>query len=294
MRPLALRSVLVAIDLEGSSDAALDTGSRLATSAGAALHVVHASPPTTASPAGSEERAQTSEAVRVALRHANVPEDGVSIHTVPGNPASTIRLLADRVTADLVVVGPHRERQHARRGHELGGTARAVVENAFVPCLVASRPLRLPIERVLVPIDLSDTARGALLVGLSWASALRVPANDARTTELTVLHIDTHGGADRAAMTTSVDRELEMLGQSAGAWAGVSIRPVIERGVDAARSIAAYAAGHEPDLVIFGTRGRGLDDVTRLGSVSTALTMQLTHPVLLVPPAVWRAYAALP
>ena len=39
--------------------------------------------------------------------------------------------------------------------------------------LVLAEPLRLPLRRVLVPIDLSETARGALMVALTWASALR-------------------------------------------------------------------------------------------------------------------------
>ena len=292
MRPLALRTVLVATDLDRSSDAALDTGSRLAHAAGAALHVVLVVAPTHAPDAGVGGEAH--EGVRAALRRAGVPEAHVTIHTVPGVPASTIRQLAERLAADLVVVGPHRERNHARRGHELGGTARAVVEHAFAPCLVAARPLRLPLERVLVPIDLSDTARGALLVGLSWASALRVRATGDGATSLTVLHVDASGGAARAAPTTSVHQELEMLGQSAGDWSGVSIRGVTEEGVDAAQTITDYTTRHGTDLVVFGTRGLGLDEVARLGSISMALTERLPHPMLLVPPAVWRAYAALP
>jgi nucleotide-binding universal stress UspA family protein len=290
MRPLALRTVLVATDLDRSGDAALDTGARLASAAGASLHVVHVVAPAQAGDVGG--RGTTADEVMAAVRRVTGSDASAKVHVVPGTPADAIRSLAERMTADLVVVGPHRESDQLQRGHELGGTARAVAEHALAPCLIAAHPLRLPLQHVLVPIDLSDTARGALLVGLSWASALRAGATDASSTALTVLHVE-HGDAKGRAAAT-VDRELETLGQSAGAWAGVDVRGVIEHGTDAARAIADYATRHTPDLVVFGTRGLGLKDLERLGSVSTSLTTRLPYPMLLVPHSVWRTHVPVP
>lgn len=294
MRPLALRTVLVATDLDRSSHAALDSAHRLAKSAGAALHVVHVLAGTPGKDTNVPPPGESADAVRSVLRRASGHGDDAKIHVIPGPPADTIRSLADRMAAD-VVVGPHRERDGAERGHPLGGTARAVAERAFAPCLVAAQPLPLPLERVLVPIDLSDTARGALLVGLSWASALRTGATGDRGTTLTVLHVDTADeDADKVSMSASVGRELEILRQDAGDWAGVAVRGLTESSSGAAQTIADYAVNQRADLVVLGTRGLGLDDVARLGSVSASVTMQLQLPTLLVPPAVWRAYAAVP
>jgi nucleotide-binding universal stress UspA family protein len=161
--------------------------------------------------------------------------------------------------------------------------------------LIAAQPLRLPLERVLVPIDLSETARGALLVGLSWASALRAGPADDRGTTLTVLHVDTvDEDASNATTPTSVGRELEILRQDAGDWAGVTVQGLSKRSSDATQAIADYAADQRADLVVLGTRGLGLDDVARLGSVSASVTTRLQLPILLVPPAVWRAHATMP
>ena len=295
MRPLTLRTVLVATDLDRSSDAALNTAHRLAKSAGATVHVVHVLVPAHGGSANVPPRDDSADAVRAVLRRARVSENGAKIHLIPGAPADTIRALADRMAADVIVVGPHRERDRGARGHPLGGTARAVATGAFAPCLIAAQPLRLPLERVLVPIDLSDTARGALLVGLSWASALRAgPAGD-RGTTLTVLHVDTlDEDAGNATTPTSVGRELEILRQDAGDWAGVTVKGLSERSSDATQAIADYAVDQSADLVVLGTRGLGLDDVARLGSVSASVTTRLQLPILLVPPAVWRAHAAAP
>jgi nucleotide-binding universal stress UspA family protein len=293
MRLLALRTVVVATDLDRSSDAALDTAHRLARASGAALHVVHAVVPTQAGEADPLARDRPAEAaVWAALQRAGVSDEELKIHLVAGPPAEVIRLFADRVAADVVVVGS-RQRDHSGPGHHLGGTARAVVERAFAPCLVAIRPLRLPLERVLVPIDSSETARGALVAGLSWASALRRPDKDDRPATLTVLHVDTAGDAVRGATPPAVDRELAILGKDAGSWAGVDIRGITTNGADAAEAIAAYTARNAADLVVVGTRGLGLNEVARLGSVSASLTARLPYPILLVPPAVWRAYATV-
>lgn len=233
--------------------------------------------------------------MRAALRRARVPGDNAKIHLIPGAPADTIRSLAARIAADVIVVGPHREQERAASGYGLGGTARAVAMGGFAPCLITAQALGLPLERVLVPIDLSDTARGALLVGLSWASALRAGATIHRGTTLTALHVDTvDEDAGNASMPTSVERELEVLRQDAGDWAGVTLQGATQRGTDAAQAIADYAVGQRADLVVLGTRGLGLDDVARLGSVSASLTTRLQAPILLVPPAVWRAHVAVP
>jgi nucleotide-binding universal stress UspA family protein len=295
VRPLTLRTVLVATDLDPSSDAALDSAHRLAKAAGAALHVLHVLVPPDAPDPNRPPPRDAADAVRGALKRAGVAEEAAKVHLIPGPPADTIRSLADRMAADVIVIGPHRQRGQAARSHPLGGTARAVAEGAFTPCLVAAQSLRLPVERVLIPIDLSDTARGALLVGLSWASALRVVAASEQRTTVIALHVDTADeDAGNVGALTSVDRELGRLRRDAGDWAGVTVRGLAERSTDAAQTIIDRAVGQRADLVVLGTRGLGLDEVARLGSVSAALSTRLELPLLLVPPAVWRAHAAVP
>ena len=285
MRLLTLRTILAATDVDRSADAALDSAHRLADLAGAALHVVHV----LGSPSGVDA---DGDAVRAALRRAGISDGDAKPHTIPGAPADTIRALADRLAADVIVVGPHRERSDSAASGPLGSTAHAIVVHAASPCLVTAQPLRLPLRRVLVPIDLSDTARGALLVALSWASGLRAGAAGDRATTLEVLHVDTGDAATGA--TTSVDRELELVRGSAGDWAGVGVRAVTERGADVAQIVAQRARDLEADLVVLGTRGLGLREATSLGSVSASLVTTLHLPMLLVPPAVWRLHGAMP
>jgi nucleotide-binding universal stress UspA family protein len=94
--------------------------------------------------------------------------------------------------------------------------------------------------------------------------------------------------------TSSFDRELAILREDAADWAGVAVRGIRQKGEDAAQAVADYATDDDADLVVLGTRGHGLDDLARLGSVSAAITARVRIPMLLVPPAVWRAHAAVP
>jgi nucleotide-binding universal stress UspA family protein len=286
MRPLTLKTILVAIDPDDPSPVAIETASLLAKAAGAELHAVHAVGPPgpgSAQPDAGGWRSRT----EAALHRAGVGDGDASIHVVHGHPADAIRSLGERLSADVIVVGRHRSET---RGGPLGGTASALAERAPMPCLVVARALSLPLERVLVPIDRSDTARGALLVGLSWASALRASVRSAGSTALVALHVELPDEA--AGGSTSLQVELDTLRREAGTWAGVALEGTTAPGSDAAKTIIDYATADEADLVVIGTRGLGLDETTRMGSVSASVAASLQTPLLLVPPAVWRAHAA--
>jgi nucleotide-binding universal stress UspA family protein len=291
MRLLILRTVVVATDLEPSSRDALDSAHRLARLAGAVLHVVHVVEPSSGHD-DSATRGTAGDRVRAALQRATIPEDDVQLHIVPGSPAEAIGALADRLTADVIVIGRQGQRDGDVGRHPLGSTARRIAERAHAPCLVAGQALRLPLHHVLVPTDFSDTARGALLVGLSWASGLRAGAGGATT--LTALHVQ---GADEDAGTTgtsaTLDHELELLTRDAGGWAGVRMQGCTELDADPARAVGTFAAEHDAELVVIGTRGQGADDESRLGSVSEQVVILGQVPTLLVPPVVWRVHASI-
>jgi universal stress protein E len=292
MHLLALHHVLVATDLEESSAAAVEAARRLAEAAGATLHAVHVTAPMDQ----TRDTHPSSRSVRTleeALSEAGARVDDRNTHVVGGDPAYAIGSLADRIGASVIVLGPHRERREERPTRNLGGTALNIITTAAAPCLIVSQPLALPLRSVLVPVDLSDTARGALLVGLSWTSALRA---NARTgpgggATMTALYVDAGSrGADGATTSANpFDRELESVREVAGSWAQVTIKGARSTSADVARGILDFAAESHPDLVVLGTRGTGFDRTGRLGSIAAAVTRQLSVPVLLVPPAVWSS-----
>jgi nucleotide-binding universal stress UspA family protein len=278
MRLLTLKTILVAVARDGTSDAGVRAGAALAASTGAVLHVVHV----------TDERGVTPET----LAQSMLRGVDARVHIVPGDAAYSIRSIADRLKADVIVLGPHRGGTDPGRGSAFGTTALGVVTNASAPCLVVSQALDLPLRHVLVPVDLSDTSRGALFVALSWASALRPTEEDA-STSLTALYV----GPNRESVAVGADpiRALEQqvgeIRDVGGSWAGVDVRHSAVVGTDTAATIARYASEHGAGLVVLGTRGLGLDPIGRVGSVAGE-TIRLVHlPLLLVPPALWLTHA---
>lgn len=290
MRLLTLKTILVATELNDPALPAVVAASELAAAAGASLHAVSVATPR--APGDEQGGPDAWAQLATILARAGANADHVTSHVLEGDPAFAIGSLADRLRADVIVLGPERNRQPVGA---LGGTALAVVTNASSPCLVVSGPMRLPLHHVLVPIDLSDTARGALLVGLSWASALRGSAPESSTDTsvmLSALHVQSRSAeTNRSTRPDAIERELEYIRQESGTWAGVSAHGRTAVSGDVARGIVDFVDANASDLVVMGTRGLGLDPVGRLGSVTASVMKLLTTPALLVPPAVWMMHA---
>ena len=287
MRLLQLKTVLVADDLVATSQSALRTAAVLHDAGGAALHIAHVAPGDNGMAARSGIRAEFMDALKNAAAQAHVGSD-YTPHVLTGSVPEAIAGLVDRVSADVVITG-RRTRAALPMERPLGGTAFGIITSSLVPCLAVSEPMTIPLKRVLVAIDYSEASRGALLVGLSWASALR--DRDGGNPLLTALHVHSDdGSADRARWKREVDHELDILRRAAGDWAGVEVSGMMTTADDVVSAITQQAASLDAELLVLGTRGRNPQKGV-LGSVSAAVLGRVQAPVLLVPPAVWRDYA---
>lgn len=288
MRLLQLRTVVVAHDLTPTSDAALRTAAAFAEHAGASVHVAHVAPPETGMMAQTGRRSEFMAEIDDAAKRARITTP-FTPHVLEGDPAAAMAALAARVAGDVIITGRRAPRVPMDR--PLGGTAYAMVTRSLIPCLVVTSPMSPPMRRTVVAIDCSEASRGALLVGLSWASALRGRA-DAGEPMLTALHVHVgDGSAEQARMKRTVDHELDVLRRHAGDWAGVNVSGITRPGPDTVGAILSTVTELESDLLVLGTRGLGAAADKTLGSVSAAVIGKLQKPVLLVPPAIWRDFA---
>jgi nucleotide-binding universal stress UspA family protein len=288
MRLLRLDTLLVADDLTATSEAALRTGAALRDAAGAALHVVHAAPPGVGMTALAGIRAEFLESIKASTARAGIGST-YTPHVLTEPVAESITTLADGISADVIITG-QRARSSIRMDRPLGGTAFAIVTRSLIPCLAVSNPVTLPLRRVLVALDYSPASRGALLVAVSWASALRERSGSPPA--LTALHVHSEDGAEAAAhWKREVEHELGVLQGSGGDWAGVNVEGMTVRGEHPVDAIVEASNRMGADLVVLGTRNPDSHGAHHLGSVSAAVLGQSRTPVLLVPPAVWRDYA---
>lgn len=302
------RAILAATDLTPASDPVLSAAAALCARTGATLHVLHAfdfaPSPYLEQPgavAGFQERiagcerelrAQVARAVPAGVA---VAESRVEIYAAH----RAIAEYANAIKADLVVIGPH-----ARREIEigfLGGTADRLLRTLEMPCLVVRGELRLPLRRVVVPVDLSEPARGALDVAVAWASALGARSGEAADgTEVAVVHVTpatlTGPGEpfEDAGSLPGWAEALEGAGRSAGP--GVEVRDTVLSGDRPGDEIVGYAEREGADLVVMATHGYGALKRALLGSTAHAVARRASCPVLLVPPRMWidEARAAAP
>src|SRR6185369_15222289 len=135
MKLLRMQVVLAAIDYDDASDAVLDAARALAEASGADLHAVHVDAPTSETRGAARPSQRSSaDAAMALLERAKVPIDRPRCHVIAGEPAPVMRDLAERIGADVIVLGPHRE-QSGARGH-LGGTALMIAAASSAPCLI--------------------------------------------------------------------------------------------------------------------------------------------------------------
>lgn len=276
MQLLTLRSVLVASDMGATSVPALETAAALARLADARLHLLHVAE---AEIPGGEAR------LREQARELAKEPRPATARVIVGEPAETIVADAEEVEADVIVLGPHR--RWVSGPGALGSTAAEVIHISPFPCLIAVGRLSLPLHRVVVPTDLSEAARGALAVALSWASALRPPGGEA---ELVVLHVHPEA-SDSSTAEERLRAEVERARADTPGAARVRVREALVPGDDPAAEILRRAEEGGADLLVMGTRGAARED-SPFGSVSAVVARETPRPLLLVPPAVWSEVGA--
>lgn len=282
MRPLTLRSILAATDLSDDDLPALRTAAALARLAEAQLHVVHA---------GTEDDRDLVQALERQLRTADpdfAMPPGTTIRS--GRADRVITDASQMIDADVIVLGPHRPDM----ARSTTGTAYRVAAGAERPCLVLPGEMPLPLGRILVPIDASETARGALAVALMWASALRRRTqNGSAATTLVVLHVERSTDGRGAAGEALVEEAVRAVSGRTAGIAGLHVERAALESNDPAAAILKCAAEDDFDLIALGTRAR-MEGDSALGSVSSAVVQAAARPLLLVPPRVWREHGSDP
>jgi universal stress protein E len=291
-----IRTVLVGTDLDRASESLVGTALALARAAGAKVHVVYAFNP----PVGflselgagfdpailAEEEQRCREALAAQVAHLGLGAGtaaelhGQSVRT--GAPHRVLSELAKEIGADLVVVGATAGGRLQRR---LGSTADRVLRRAECPVLVVRGDLRLPLRKILAPVDLSTLAADSFRTGLD----LLAQVGGGAAPEVEALFILSVIQRQVAPQFTpeQVDRfaadELRRFVEAhAGAGAGETKRKV--RAGSTREEISAEIADFRPDLVLLGTHGTGGFDRMVIGSVAADVSREAPCSVLVVPP----------
>lgn len=199
-------------------------------------------------------------------------------HVVAGPAAGALAEVAERVRADLIVVGAsHRGRVER---FFLGTTAGRTLRQARAPVLVLRGPLPAEGASVLLATDLSGLGSAACAAGLELARRLFAPAAP-RFRCLTVGAI-VHGDLPPGEVEGAVAREELARFVASLPGGGQGVEPAVRLGVPV-DEIAAEAAAWPADLVVLGTHGRSGLSHLFLGSVAETAVRDVPCSALVIP-----------
>lgn len=221
--------------------------------------------------------------VEEAAEVARASEVRASTHVEVGDPSSVLVELSGH--ADMVVIGSRGGGGFADR--LLGSVSSSLPAHARCPVVVvpphrSGKPF-VPIERIVVGSDGSDTASNALKRAVDEAVAW-----DAELTVIAAVPIATGGGVmgwvppsmDRQALIDDILSGLDCA--IAEAKDGREVR-VARHALDGSAAALLTEFSTAVDLVVVGTRGRGGFAGMLLGSTSQTVLEHSTCPVMTVP-----------
>lgn len=278
--------MICATDLLAKSEAAVDRAGLIADRLGADLTLLHVVAP------GESQRA-LEQTLQTALAHlearAQPPlwlagrRPGIAVRT--GNPARIVLDAVARSRARLLVLGPHRKRP--LRDVLEGTIAEKAIAARNCAVLVVQDEARVPYRRVLLALDLSDTAASAIRAAETLVLA---PGVDARVLHVHAPQTDARLGRDGAGDSATTTQGWRDAAKNA-------VRELLKREsahparfvVDVEQPPAPAAIlrainRYQPDLLVIGTRGGGrFRRQAMVGSVANRVLQATPCDVLIVP-----------
>lgn len=281
---LNIQNVLFATDFSASARTAADHAVLLAQRHEAVLHVLHVAPLSRGkySMKEGDDRLAGSIDVPAALP---VTQTQKRSHSA----ADGIREYAEAQQIDLVVLGTRG--QSGLRRLAMGSVAEAVVRQAACPVLTvrareeAGEPGDAPhqIQRILAPVDFSDTSRRALLYARELAALYEAHVDLLHISA----HADFHRGSGADVVYETPEEPVSRREREKARLASMAKGGKLEAKVHAVYGyphggILDFAEERGTDLIVIGTHGRSGMERVLLGSVAERVIRQAPCPVFTV------------
>ena len=271
-----MRKILVCSDLSDRSHSALVRASELARKSSAALTICSVLDDDFPSKLDASLKREAVERLRricKALGH-----DEIDVIVEIGEPSTTILSIADRVDADLLVLGSHR---HRPISWLMGGTTtKRLLQASQRPILLAPNPVKSAYSRVLSGVDFSSSCEAAMKLA-------RVLVPSAEFMTFHAMNIPSPGWFKRSVRSEDMSSSTNKARRRLDAWwrdqripAGID-RPIIfPKSVPAAFREMRYE--RKPDLVAIGAHSRSGSAHRFIGSFTETVIRWQCCDVLVV------------
>ncbi|HYU32488.1 MAG TPA: universal stress protein [Thermoanaerobaculia bacterium] len=293
-------TILIGTSLNEASDPVVQSGVLLARRAGAKIHLAHAyAPPMTYGgapffpdfPMGEvfkAERAALQRQLDVQIERLGIDRTELAGIHLEVSPAHRHLIdTAREIGADLIVVGSS---ESPRLAKIFGSTADRVVRKAFCPVLVVRSELKLPLERVFLPVDLSPLSAEAFEAGMRFLVWIDAGASSAVEALFVLTELDREALSAQATgieVEELADQELKRFVNRHAAGFPWKVETLVEPGfVDT--GILDRIETWKPDLAVLGTHGRSGFERFVLGSVASTVIRGGECNLLIIPPQAAR------
>lgn len=139
--------------------------------------------------------------------------------------------------------------------------------------------------RIVVGLDGSDLAEGALRSGAELAKALNVPLHLVRVADLATVH---WGATDASDSYAALSQEMANEKTAAGSYLEVMAAPLRDEGLNVTTEVRSGTAAREllklstpDDLIVVASHGRSGIERLLLGSVAEEVARKAPGPVLI-------------
>lgn len=293
-----LKRIIVGHDLASGGETALKSALTLAKRCGAALRVVHVVEPLHAyqrishpltSPYTLEEIAQkTGVRLRELTASPELSRVQVEYEVRSGKPFVELIIATRAWQADLIVVGGASQTEEPF----LGGTSERILRKAFVPVLVAKKPLSLEAKIFLVPTDFSSCARKAAEEALMLAKSFSGRVTFFHVLDLYSSYTIAYAHELGVSVPTPPPSPEELEPEWEAFLSGLDLEKVdwekcAEEG-PAATAIVRKAKEAQADMIVIGTHGRSGLPHMLLGSVAEKVVRTTPCPVLTIRPEAFQ------
>jgi nucleotide-binding universal stress UspA family protein len=277
------RKLILATDLSGRCDRALDRAVDLTRRWSSGLTAVHALEQLPEFTNARRRFWRTSEdrsaAVARQLRD-DIRDDGVEAQVVveEGDPAELVLRVAAGLQADLVLAGPARSEPFGRL--LLGATVERLVRRADAPVLVVRKRVRGAYGNIVVASDFSASSARALETAAALFPGARLTVFHAFQTPFAGMGSADDAGRAWASMART-EGEAFLAGVSLSEETRRELRLLVEPGRPDG-VLREYVEHQDVELVVLGRGGRSVVMELLLGSTSDALLHLLPCDVLVV------------
>lgn len=284
----ATGGIVVGFDGSPASHAAIETAAVIAAARNCAVHVMSVLRPMSSYKIGLKVDQPRSEVedVRVQLREAAI-RDAIgqrderanwTRQVATGSPALKITETAERMGADLIIVG--RSQRGALDRMLAGETTLQVMRMAQIPVLVVADEMKKP-AIVVAAVDFGTASMRAAALGVEMLDG---------TGTLYLVHVDEPVEVfpdgfvlpEPPNSSAQLSEHLRQCADVLRAPSGVVVDAVVLSGRPN-RAIAEFCDRVAADLLVAGTHGLSRTARFFLGSVSTGLVRLVHKPVMIVP-----------